>query len=66
MVVKFRYSNFPKLSTCGDFRVWPQKIGSCYMFPIDGEGGCSFYSEHMLNNILAQSGVGKHVIERIN
>ncbi|MBU2969218.1 hypothetical protein KO527_07660 [Pseudoalteromonas sp. C2R02] len=58
--------NPPELSGCGKYWVWPQESGSCYHLPVHGEGGCSFYSEHALNNILAQSGVGEHVIERVN
>jgi len=43
----------PKLSECGKHWIWPQLSGSCYHLLVNGEGGMSFYTEHVLKNILS-------------
>lgn len=45
----------PSLSDCGGYWIWPQKSGSCYHLPMNGEGGMSFISEYVLKDILSSN-----------
>jgi len=56
---------YPVLSDCGKYWIWPQESGSCYHLSIKGEDGYSHYTAQILGNILIQSGVNDVFVERV-
>ena len=57
--------HLPTLSECGNYWTWEQESGSCYHLPVNGEGGTSFYTEHVLKEIISSSGSYNWVIEKV-
>lgn len=57
--------NFPTLSECGKYWVWPQESDSCYHLPINGEDGYSHFTAQVLGKILIQSGENDVSIDRV-
>lgn len=56
----------PTISECGKYWVWPQKSGSCYHLPVNGEGGMSFYTERVLKDILGRKDICENNIDQVN
>ncbi|TMP72744.1 hypothetical protein CWB76_01990 [Pseudoalteromonas sp. S1609] len=55
----------PTISECGKYWVWPQKSGSCYHLPVNGEDGYSHFTAQALGNIILKSGKNDVFIERV-
>jgi len=58
-------TEFPTLSECGLFWIWPQYSGSTYELPINEEDGYTFYTGGVLENIIAKSSESGILIERV-
>ncbi|MFT5756903.1 MAG: hypothetical protein ACI9LM_001628 [Alteromonadaceae bacterium] len=58
-------TEFPTLSECGLFWIWPQYSGSTYELPINEEDGYTFYTGGVLENIIAKPSESDILIERV-